>query len=53
MTPIGLLYNDIGKFISMGLSFFTVYGPWGRPDMAVFLFTEAIINNQPIKAFNN
>jgi len=53
MTPIGLLYNDIGKIISMGLSFFTVYGPWGRPEMAMFLFTEAIINNQPIKVFNN
>ncbi|MEH6578367.1 MAG: NAD-dependent epimerase [Amphritea sp.] len=36
-----------------GLRFFTVYGPWGRPDMAPFLFTDAIINNRPIKVFNN
>ncbi len=35
------------------LRFFTVYGPWGRPDMALFLFTEAIINDKPIKVFNN
>ena len=32
---------------------FTVYGPWGRPDMALFLFTDAIINNKPLKVFNN
>ncbi len=36
-----------------GLRFFTVYGPWGRPDMALFLFTRAILNNEPIKVFNN
>ncbi|WP_321496074.1 NAD-dependent epimerase [uncultured Desulfobacter sp.] len=36
-----------------GLRFFTVYGPWGRPDMALFLFTKAILNNEPIKVFNN
>lgn len=36
-----------------GLRFFTVYGPWGRPDMALFLFTEAIIKGQPIKVFNH
>jgi len=36
-----------------GLRFFTVYGPWGRPDMAYFLFTRAILTNQPIKIFNN
>jgi UDP-glucuronate 4-epimerase len=35
------------------LRFFTVYGPWGRPDMALFLFTRAIINNEPIKVFNH
>lgn len=35
-----------------GLRFFTVYGPWGRPDMAFFLFTRAILNNEPIKVFN-
>lgn len=36
-----------------GLRFFTVYGPYGRPDMAMFLFTQAIINNKPIQVFNN
>lgn len=33
--------------------FFTVYGPWGRPDMAPWLFTDAILHNRPIKVFNN
>lgn len=36
-----------------GLRFFTVYGPWGRPDMALFLFTRAILANEPIKVFNH
>ncbi len=36
-----------------GLRFFTVYGPWGRPDMALFLFTKAILNGEPIDVFNN
>jgi UDP-glucuronate 4-epimerase len=36
-----------------GLRFFTVYGPWGRPDMAPMLFTDAILNDRPIKVFNN
>ena len=36
-----------------GLRFFTVYGPWGRPDMAPFLFTKLISNGEPIKVFNN
>jgi UDP-glucuronate 4-epimerase len=36
-----------------GLRFFTVYGPWGRPDMAYWLFTDAIIRGQPIQLFNN
>lgn len=36
-----------------GLRFFTVYGPWGRPDMALFLFTKAILEGKPIKVFNN
>ena len=39
--------------ITTGLRFFTVYGPWGRPDMALFLFTKAIIAGEPIKVFNN
>jgi UDP-glucuronate 4-epimerase len=36
-----------------GLRFFTVYGPWGRPDMALFLFTRAILAGEPIKVFNH
>lgn len=36
-----------------GLRFFTVYGPWGRPDMALWLFTDAILNGRPIHVFNN
>ncbi|WP_028918273.1 NAD-dependent epimerase [Pseudoxanthomonas sp. J35] len=36
-----------------GLRFFTVYGPWGRPDMALFLFTKAILAGEPIRVFNN
>ena len=38
---------------STGLRFFTVYGPWGRPDMALFLFTRAILEDKPIEVFNN
>ena len=46
-------YADLHKMRSTGLRFFTVYGPWGRPDMALFLFTDAIINKKPINLFNN
>ncbi len=46
-------YSHLFKIPTTGLRFFTVYGPWGRPDMAMHLFTEAIINNKPIKVFNN
>lgn len=46
-------YSHLYDFETIGLRFFTVYGPWGRPDMAMFLFTEAIINNKPVKVFNN
>ena len=46
-------YSHLYGFETIGLRFFTVYGPWGRPDMAMFLFTEAILNNQPVKVFNN
>ena len=46
-------YGDLYGFKTTGLRFFTVYGPWGRPDMAYYLFTEAIFNNRPIKVFNN
>jgi UDP-glucuronate 4-epimerase len=45
-------YSHLYNFKTTGLRFFTVYGPWGRPDMAMFLFTDAIIKNEPIKVFN-
>lgn len=46
-------YSHLYGFNTTGLRFFTVYGPWGRPDMAMFLFTKAMLENQPIKVFNN
>ncbi len=46
-------YSYLYKLPTTGLRFFTVYGPWGRPDMALFLFTKAIMENKPIKVFNN
>ncbi|WP_343486591.1 NAD-dependent epimerase [Allomuricauda sp. d1] len=46
-------YSHLFNLRTTGLRFFTVYGPWGRPDMALFLFTEAIVNGKPIKVFNN
>lgn len=46
-------YSHLYGLPTTGLRFFTVYGPWGRPDMALFLFTDAIINNKPIDLFNN
>ncbi len=46
-------YSYLYNLPTTGLRFFTVYGPWGRPDMALFLFTKAILNNEPIKVFNN
>ncbi|TBX66351.1 NAD-dependent epimerase/dehydratase family protein [Flavobacterium silvisoli] len=46
-------YTHLFDFQSIGLRFFTVYGPWGRPDMAMFLFTNAILNDKPIDVFNN
>lgn len=45
-------YSHLFKLPTTGLRFFTVYGPWGRPDMALFLFTKAILNNEPINVFN-
>ncbi len=45
-------YSQLYGFKTTGLRFFTVYGPWGRPDMAMFLFTDAIIKGNPIKVFN-
>jgi UDP-glucuronate 4-epimerase len=46
-------YSHLFNIQTIGLRFFTVYGPWGRPDMAMFLFTSAILNDKPIKVFNN
>lgn len=46
-------YSHLFNFPTTGLRFFTVYGPWGRPDMAMFLFTKAIVNKKPIKVFNH
>ena len=46
-------YSHLYRIPSTGLRFFTVYGPWGRPDMAMFLFARAIIDGQPIKLFNH
>lgn len=46
-------YSHLYKIPTTGLRFFTVYGPWGRPDMATFLFTKAIIEGKPIDVFNN
>jgi UDP-glucuronate 4-epimerase len=45
-------YSHLFQIPTTGLRFFTVYGPWGRPDMAPFLFTDAISKNKPIKVFN-
>tara|TARA_B100000925_G_C22008334_1_gene474769 strand:- start:1635 stop:2645 length:1011 start_codon:yes stop_codon:yes gene_type:complete len=45
-------YSNLFKIPSTGLRFFTVYGPWGRPDMALFKFTKSIIEKKPIKVFN-
>ena len=45
-------YSHLFALPSVGLRFFTVYGPWGRPDMAMWLFTEAMLAGKPIKVFN-
>jgi len=46
-------YSHLYRLPTTGLRFFTVYGPWGRPDMALFLFTKAILAGEPIKVFNH
>ena len=46
-------YSSLFKLPTTGLRFFTVYGPWGRPDMALFMFTRKILEGQPIDVFNN
>ena len=45
-------YSHLYRLPTTGLRFFTVYGPWGRPDMALFLFTNAILDGRPIDVFN-
>lgn len=49
---ITYVYSDIYKIQSVGLRFFTVYGPWGRPDMAPFIFTKSILEGKGIELFN-
>ena len=46
-------YSHLYGLPTTGLRFFTVYGPWGRPDMSPFLFADAILSNKPIKVFNH
>lgn len=46
-------YSHLYHFAATGLRFFTVYGPWGRPDMAPFLFLDAVMNDRPIRVFNH
>jgi UDP-glucuronate 4-epimerase len=46
-------YSHLFNLPTTGLRFFTVYGPWGRPDMALFLFTEAIIQGKDLKVYNH
>lgn len=46
-------YSHLFRLPTTGLRFFTVYGPWGRPDMALFLFTRCILAGKPIQLFNN
>lgn len=46
-------YSHLFNLPTTGLRFFTVYGPWGRPDMSYFIFVTKILNNEPIKIFNN
>lgn len=46
-------YSHLFNVPTTGLRFFTVYGPWGRPDMALFLFTDAILKGEPIQVFNH
>ena len=47
------VYSHLYQLPTTGLRFFTVYGPWGRPDMALFLFTDAMVNGRAIEVFNH
>jgi len=46
------VYSHLFQLPTTGLRLFTIYGPWGRPDMALYLFTKAILEGQPLKVFN-
>ena len=46
-------YSHLYQLPTTGLRFFTVYGPWGRPDMALFKFTKAIVNDEAIDVYNH
>ncbi|GGF27122.1 NAD-dependent epimerase [Aliidongia dinghuensis] len=50
---MGHCYSHLYRLPATGLRFFTVYGPWGRPDMSAFIFTKAILAGEPIPVFNN
>lgn len=50
---MGNVYAHLYRLPLTGLRFFTVYGPWGRPDMALWLFTDAILKGEPIRVFNH
>ena len=50
---VAYTYSHLYGISTTGLRFFTVYGPWGRPDMALFLFVKAILDNKPINVFND
>ena len=50
---IAASYSHLYNMSTIGLRFFTVYGPWGRPDMALFKFTKNILKGKPIHVFNN
>jgi UDP-glucuronate 4-epimerase len=50
---MSICYSHLFKIPQTGLRFFSVYGPWGRPDMAAFIFTKAILENRPISLFNS
>ena len=50
---VAFTYSHLYKISTTGLRFFTVYGPWGRPDMALFLFVKALISGNPIDVYNN
>lgn len=47
------VYSHLYALPTTGLRFFTVYGPWGRPDMAPFFFTRSILEGKPIQVFNH